>query len=776
MSKAPNKLDLLSKAQTLRNLEGRLSGAAILPSFIFSVHEWRHDPDSILNRLFQETWSNQLLVVRSSSADEDTHLQSNAGKYASILNVANSHLPNAINQVADSYGELVKEGDEIFIQPMLGLTKMSGVLFTKNPDTGAPYYIIQYTSLDNTELVTSGCSNDYTLLYIYRNYPNVKNPFYKKLLYLAKELEEIFTSASLDIEFAFDEKENLYLLQVRTLITKKRLDEKNYALTLDNINKYIKSVNKKHPYLYGTKTIFGVMPDWNPAEIIGIRPRPLALSLYKELVTDNIWAYQRDNYGYKNLRSFPLLVDFYGLPYIDVRVSFNSFLPKDISPHLSEKLINYYIDKLQKNAHFHDKVEFKIIYSCYFFDVPEKLSELAKSGFTVEESKELQDSLRALTNKIVCNKKGLWKEDLEKIHILNKRRHLLFNENLTRIQKIYWLIEDCKRYGTLPFAGLARAGFIAMQILNSMVSRGLLGIEQREAFLAEVDTIGSQISMDVFQIEKEAFIEKYGHLRPGTYDICSPRYDEEPDLYFNWSNSPKMQKNTSVFELTLSQMSAIEKEIKKHGLEFDLVGLFDFIKGAIEGREYAKYVFTKNLSDVLSLIKSLGKDLNFSIDELSCSNIVDIKSLYGSSVNWHTKFKQSITMGQENYKVTETLNLPPTICSEEDIYLFTLPDSEPNFVTQKKIRALTTEIEGSKSLRGKIVFILNADPGFDWLFTQHIAGLVTAYGGANSHMAIRASEHGLPAIIGAGEKLFNQWKKYQVIEIDCSNKTVRKIQ
>ena len=47
------------------------------------------------------------------------------------------------------------------------------------------------------------------------------------------------------------------------------------------------------------------MPDWNPAEMIGIRPRPLALSLYQNLITDSTWAYQRDNYGYRNVRGFP---------------------------------------------------------------------------------------------------------------------------------------------------------------------------------------------------------------------------------------------------------------------------------------------------------------------------------------------------------------------------------------------------------------------------------------------------------------------------------------
>ena len=92
------------------------------------------------------------------------------------------------------------------------------------------------------------------------------------------------------------------------------------------------------------------MPDWNPAEIIGLRPKTLALTLYQELITDSIWAYQRDNYGYKNLRSFPLMVSFHGLPYIDVRVSFNSFVPSDVDGSLADRLVNYYIDRLARAA------------------------------------------------------------------------------------------------------------------------------------------------------------------------------------------------------------------------------------------------------------------------------------------------------------------------------------------------------------------------------------------------------------------------------------------
>ena len=73
----------------------------------------------------------------------------------------------------------------------------------------------------------------------------------------------------------------------------------------------------------------------------------------------------------------------------------------------------------------------------------------------------------------------------------------------------------------------------------------------------------------------------------------------------------------------------------------------------------------------------------------------------------------------------------------------------------------------------KIVFINSADPGFDFLFTKDIAGLVTQFGGANSHMAVRCAELNIPAIIGSGEKNFENWVNSNVLEIDCINKQVR---
>ena len=75
-----------------------------------------------------------------------------------------------------------------------------------------------------------------------------------------------------------------------------------------------------------------------------------------------------------------------------------------------------------------------------------------------------------------------------------------------------------------------------------------------------------------------------------------------------------------------------------------------------------------------------------------------------------------------------------------------------------------------KLVSNKIVLIENADPGFDFLFSYNIQGLITKYGGSNSHMAIRCMELGLPAIIGVGDRTYNNIVNSKKIYIDCNNK------
>ena len=73
------------------------------------------------------------------------------------------------------------------------------------------------------------------------------------------------------------------------------------------------------------------------------------------------------------------------------------------------------------------------------------------------------------------------------------------------------------------------------------------------------------------------------------------------------------------------------------------------------------------------------------------------------------------------------------------------------------------------------MFIERADPGYDWLFNHGIKGLITQFGGANSHMAIRAAETGLPAAIGVDKKSYEYLSSSNVIQLDCTHRSIKKI-
>ena len=387
-----------------------------------------------------------------------------------------------------------------------------------------------------------------------------------------------------------------------------------------------------------------------------------------------------------------------------------------------------------------------------------------------------EKKLKHLTNKIMSSKNGLWKKDIKKLSELSDRQLIINNSNLSKLDKIYWLLEDCKRYGTLPFAGLARAGFIAVQFLQSMVNLGLLSQEDGDNFMSSLKTVSSSLKKD-YNKNKELFLKKYGHLRPGTYDITLPRYDENPELYIKqkaddiFDTKPHMKSN---FSLSLDQIKDLEELIKKHGLKHDVLSIFDFIKGAIEGREYAKFVFTKSLSDILLLITELGNENNLNVNDLSFCNINCLKEAYSTTEDINKILHSSIKTGKKEYSNTCSITLPPLIKNPKDIFSFELSSSEPNFITQKIIQSdIIFEGTDTQKLSGKILMIENADPGYDWIFLHKIRGFVTKYGGLNSHMAIRAAELGVPAAIGSGEVLFKTWSKAKTINMDCANRQVR---
>ena len=333
----------------------------------------------------------------------------------------------AIEQVIASFGAEGAPNDQIFVQPMLERVAMAGVAFSRPPSGAAPTYIVNYDDRSGrTDGVTGGIGGQSRNLSLpqvpdrrlsRRHLPRSSRSWASSRHYSAamRSMSNLPSTADGQIYLASSANPGG---RAPGRYVRRRRSTPHSRMS----RRKVELLSRPHPFLHGSRSIFGVMPDWNPAEIIGLRPWPLSLSLYRELITDAIWAYQRDNYGYKNLRSFPLLVSFHGLPYIDVRVSFNSFVPRDVPDDLAGRLVNYYIDRLLAEPQLHDKVEFEIIFSCYTLDLPQRLEPRSRrAGFSQDDIAELSGALRRLTNRIIHGETALWRRDRAKIDLLAQR-------------------------------------------------------------------------------------------------------------------------------------------------------------------------------------------------------------------------------------------------------------------------------------------------------------------------------------------------------------------
>ena len=231
------------------------------------------------------------------------------------------------------------------------------------------------------------------------------------------------------------------------------------------------------------------------------------------------------------------------------------------------------------------------------------------------------------------------------------------------------------------------------------------------------------------------------------------------------------------------QMAENDDLIRKNPFQFELASVVvndSVTREAItrkQQREYLKFVFTKLVSKILQLIEELGKRVNITKEDLAHLDISIVKQLYVDlySGNIGDMFIENIRNNKKQYNCAIQIKLPSIIVSPESVYGFYLLNEEPNFITQEKTADTIILTDKNLDCEKKIVFIQSADPGYDFLFSKNIGGLITQFGGVNSHMAIRCAELGIPALIGVGESNYKEWSKYSRMTIDCLNKQIMKI-
>ena len=762
-----------SKAEQLLYLRSTGFENNILPLQIFSRADIEDDLKflSKTNSMYRDMPAD-LYIVRSSASDEDSHM-SNAGKYRSILNVDQSNLESAVKDVLSGYDK-ISSSDQVFVQPMLTKVFCSGVIFTKDPNTGSNYFVINVYKGTDTTVITSGAKEGELHIVGWQDpYSDhyLSGFGYLQLVNLVKRVMDEIENDCLDIEFSLTEN-GVYLLQVRNLdVAPTSVSQEKHLSLLNEIRDKVSATQNHNPFLLGETTYLGIMPDWNPAELIGIRPQQLSRTLFKDLITDSIWTYERGNLGYRNVRGVPLLIDLAGQPYVDVRASLNSLIPSTLDDPLAEKLCNSYLETLKSNPSLHDKLESEVSVPNYVFDIEARLEALPVI-FTPIEKINIKNSLIKLTQNIISeNPYGLHKI-LEKHELLTHRYSQIISSNLDTVSKIYWLLEDCKRYGTLPFTGAARLAFISTTLINSLIKVGVLSVKEVNEFWMDIPSVTSNLLQDFHKMQIDSFLKIYGHLRPGTFDIRIPTYAESPDDYFGKVvRSEYVPRATN--NITEDIICKIESTNVLEDLQISGRDLINFVTRSIQARESVKFNFTRNVSTILDLVSEYGANQGLTKNQMAQSDIQTFVKAYRESLDLKKHLLLDIERGEEISKESASIWLPPLILNSGDIGCFQLPSLTPNFVTQKTVTGHSIYVSnGDMSLNGKIVLIESADPGFDWIFLRGIEGLITCYGGANSHMAVRSKELNIPAAIGVGATTFEFLKKSNVIFLDCVNKRI----
>ena len=776
-----------SKSNILKFLQSRLKYSKIERILDFTVDDWNKNKNQILQQV-KSTFYKKKVIIRSSAIGEDSDYSSEAGSYESILNINSSsrtQLISAINKVIKSYAHKKNFNlkNQILIQTQAVDIITSGVIFSRTPDNGAPYYVINFEDGISTIGVTHGSVGNTIKIARHLGIKTIGEKW-KSLLQSVKEIETVVQSNSLDIEFGITKNSTIVIFQVRpiTSILKSvsTLDKKIIKLINKNKNQFLSLKNQK---TISNNLIFSDMTDWNPAEIIGNNPKPLDYSLYDFLIMSDAWYKGRELLGYKNFFPHSLMKKFGNKPYVDNRYSFYSLIPEKFNRKLSKKLLTFYLEKLQSNPQLHDKVEFEILFTCYDFTLDDRLKELRGCNFTKNEIQKIRNELFSFTEEIIKNF-PYWKDYCTKLIDKMYDNRLVVpkinRKSSTYVDKLSIaesLLKDCKNFGTIPFSLMARIAFISSIIIKSLSKKNIFTEKLVHEFMNSLETPLSKFQNDLTKyyenkITKESFLKKYGHLRPGTYDITIDRYDRENKFLENITfQQHHTRKPISYFSRKFQKTSSINE------FDIDPESFFLFLKDSIILRENLKFEFTQNLSNAIELIADAGKDLGFFRNDLSYLEIDKILKNYRklSKIEFINYLKICIDKNKNCFRLNNYLVLPSFISSEKDFDIINLRIAKPNFITQKSVTSNLVNLDKKThdtNFNNKIILLEHADPGFDWIFTRNPSGLITKYGGVASHMSIRCSELNLPAAIGCGSIIYDQIKDASKILLDCKNQQI----
>jgi hypothetical protein len=755
---------LCGKGATLLALAGRLRSARVPDSILLTSEQWLSARGQALGAV-QGHFGPCTLAVRSDAHDEDGVALTRAGAYATRLDVDlrdTSALAAAIDAVFEGYGGNARE-NRVLLQPMVADVRACYVAATHTLDELAPYYALSFTHGARSDAVTRGDRAVHTWYIARDGVDSVRDADANCVLHALQELESIF-GVPLECEIVLSGAEAI-LLQVRRIVVPAGRTVARGDPTLPRRMRAAAAAlvrERASDALLGELRLYGQMPDWNPAELLGAHPRPLALSLFRALIARRAWCEARAALGYRAFPARDLLLDIAGRPFVDVRLSFNSFLPAGIAAGLGARLVDAWSQRLAAQPELHDKVEFAVATTCVDFNFGARCAEQLEP----RERAAYQALLLAPTQACLDARR------------LDKARAQLATLNAAATPKPD--SEAALRSALVSaeaaapyFAGVARQAFAADALLRSAVTRGALKPARFDQLRASLATARGALLQDWPQDGSDAsartcWLERYGHLRPGTFEISVPSYADRAAAL--WAvRAPRACGAVQEFTLDSHESYALDALCAETALGVDARALVAFHRASAGAREFGKFVLSRCVSQLLDAFATRGCALGVPRQRLTWLTLDALLAL----VSGTSPPSEALAIAQDaehRYERERLLKLPPLIAAGDELALIRLGPGMPNFLGRGVVQGAVATIDAHTlpgTLRDQqVVVIERADPGFDWIFAHAPLALVTAYGGPNSHMAIRCAETGCRAVLGCGPERYAQVARAPALRID----------
>lgn len=754
-----------NKAAILEQLS--ISGLTfrVEPFLVFSVAEWFDVPDAIRRRVHDANLG-PTVIVRSAWRSEDVGRESAPGEFVSVSDVPAhdwSAVGRAIDRVIASYrkaGPLLPEHDHVIVQRQLVDVRLAGVA---RPSEDGLYLQVDYDDLSGrTDTVTAGWSSRSVALLTGAELPQP----WATVAECNRDIQRVLSSSCM-FEFAINRSGMLSVFQA------KQIRVKNGKNADADPRQMLERTLRALP----SDTVLSDMADWNPAEMLGARPRPFATSLYRTLVTDQAWLKARTSLGYRSVEPSNLIIEIAEKPYVDVRRSCLSLIPAEINTEFASRLADDRLAVLRDNGHLHDRVETALFFTCG--DVAEypRTRTLLARGFQISEVFALERELNWFTSTLVNRESVIRREDQLSIQHLTRwfRKNRPDGRELQlRCAFVYAALAACRDYGVVPFARQARLAFIGQDLFGRLVELNIIPRGWSEIWWRGLNSVASRVTgaladLSLGRVDRTSFNEQYGHLRARAYDIrCLPYSALEFPATLTGPKEDIPEPNFADLDL-----QGISKALRRSGICIEATEFFGFVRMATLGREEGKFAFTRFLSFVLEEVAEMGDELGFSRDDLSFLSVSDLSVDHQADGRAITQaWRGSIERRKQLWCACSMLRLPDLIKSSADLLCVQDVHARPNFITDKVVIAEgivldPTEPVSPSLVRGRIVVTEAAEPGMDWIFAYGISGLITRYGGRNSHMATRCAEFGIPAAIGCGSAIINRIATGGTICLDC---------